>query len=175
MCINDCELFPKLQPAQYQQHRDDCCSKCGERRFDIAPSAAGERCVPRKRFWHLGLQRAGQLWMADPAWCALRGTGRAAAEDVYTSKLAEDIDEATGGAALKEENSFYELFFDFAQPFSFKQYSMGIIAARCGLWSHGCGELWFMLHVAGACGAYVGGASCRWCYMCQEAIGSACS
>lgn len=69
--------------------------------------------------------------MANPAFVAQRGKGRDAPEDVYTTKLAKDMDTATNGAVFHPDNSLYELFVDFAQTFTFKQHSMGVVAIRC--------------------------------------------
>ncbi|KAI8467243.1 MAG: hypothetical protein J3K34DRAFT_43363 [Monoraphidium minutum] len=33
VCIRDCMRFAPLKPSEYAAHSDECCSKCGERRF----------------------------------------------------------------------------------------------------------------------------------------------
>lgn len=133
MCVNECVLFKKVpsNQAAYRLCCDEQCPKCGEKRFDTRVTPSGNHYAPRKVFYHLGLRRAGEQLMANPAFVGQRGQGRDAPEDVYTSELAKNMDKATDGAVFNPNNSLYELFVDFAQTFTFKQHSMGVVAIRC--------------------------------------------
>lgn len=95
VCVNDCERFDPLPPSQYAAHRDQCCSKCGQRRF----CERGSRLAPRKRFWHFGLPRALRHLFYNPAFTKHRGTARDVPGDIYKSELARRIDAQVRGGA----------------------------------------------------------------------------
>lgn len=143
-CVNDCVRFKKLAPAQYADARDEACPKCGEARFK---EECG-RLHPRKRFWHVGLRRVLAQLFADRDFVALRGTGRDAAGDLYTSTLAQEIDQATlrgdGGSVLRDgANSCYELCADAGQVFTFRSHSVTLIGIRCGTQAPAQGGVWW--------------------------------
>lgn len=111
-CVNDCVRFQKLPNTQdaYRLCSDEQCPKCGEKRFDVRSTPSGDHFTPRKRFYRLGLRRAGQQLMANAAFRTQRGKGRDSADDVYTTQLATDMDAATAGAVFHPDNSLYEIF-----------------------------------------------------------------
>lgn len=150
-CVNDCIRFTKLLPAQYASARDEACPKCGEARFKKERG----HLHPRKRFWHVGLRRVLAQLFADGNFVALRGTGRDAVGDLYTSTLAQQIDEATvredGGSVLRDgANSCYELCADAGQVFTFRSHSVTLIGIRCGARAGAAACIWR------ACGAHAG-------------------
>jgi hypothetical protein len=132
VCVNDCCKFPKLSKSQYRQHEDEKCTKCQEPRFLVKHTSRGRVLRPRKVFWDFGLDSViRDHFFTNPEFCGLRGAGRDAFQmDFYSSLEAERLDMATQGALRHADNSIWELGFDFCQCFTFKQYSVGVLALR---------------------------------------------
>lgn len=49
--MNDCFWFPKIPKKTWLDHSDDCCPKCGEKRFSVT----GNSVSPRKKFFKIPL------------------------------------------------------------------------------------------------------------------------
>lgn len=128
VCINGCQLFPQLDPSEYGDHADECCSKCSELHFE----RQGGALVPRRRFWYLGVVAALRRLFANPRFCELRGGGRDEAGGFYKSPMAAELDRATGGSLFDINNSAYELGVDAGQMFSFRLHSTTVMGIRCG-------------------------------------------
>ncbi len=76
-CVNHCHLFDKTSQRDWKFHKDDQCPVCHEPRFKLVSCGIGRQpcLLPRRRFWHIGLQRViRDYFFPDPRciWCALR-------------------------------------------------------------------------------------------------------
>jgi len=51
VCVNDCMLFPDVDPSDYENHADEKCDSCEEARF----VRRGQTLAPRKKFHYIPL------------------------------------------------------------------------------------------------------------------------
>jgi len=99
----------------------------------------GENCELKstgmrlQEYYDFGLQEVVQSLFANPQWAALRGTGRnMCSGGLYGSTMSQELNAKTNGALYKEENSIWELGFDFCQIFNFAKHSTGVVFIRYG-------------------------------------------
>jgi hypothetical protein len=86
---------------------------------------------PRKVFWHLGIQRAiKDCLFGNAQWSRLRGQGRTAPMQYYTSAEAERLNNAVQGRLFHVDSSAYEIGFDNGQIFTNRVWSSGVVAIR---------------------------------------------
>jgi hypothetical protein len=130
---SDALLLCLSLPGDYARHANDLCPnpQCREPRFEQVQSASGIMYKPRKVFWHLGLGNAiRDRFFGDKMWSRLRGCGREAPLQYYSSKEAERLNAAVGGKLFKADNSAYDIGFDSGQVYINRNWSTGVIAIR---------------------------------------------
>lgn len=143
VCVNHCHLFPKLSQHDWKFHLNDACPHCHELRFRLVSCGVGRkpRALPRRRFWHLGLERViqGQCF-ANERWNALRKQSSSIDKLGFrTSKAAQDLSarliDIYQSDTLKDDRcGLWTLGFDFFQPFAFRNHSTGAVGIRCVCW-----------------------------------------
>jgi hypothetical protein len=131
VCVNDCVRFKDLPQSQWD--KDEKCPVCKELRF-MPGKTHGKLLIPKKVFYELPPEDAMRRNFGDPEFCQRRGTHRHdQALDFYKSAEARRLDLATGGALSNKDNSAWEIGYDHMQPFTFTQYSVGLIGMRCDM------------------------------------------
>lgn len=131
VCAKDCVRFDDLKPGEYAAHAEDKCPVCNTSRF-VPGKRAGTLLVPRKVYYEVAVEAAIHGLFADTEWSSLRGRSRYEYNlDFYSSPEARRLDLITGGALANQDNSAYEIGFDYFQCFNFKQHSVGIVGMRC--------------------------------------------
>jgi len=84
-----------------------------------------------QEFFYFGLEEVVSSLFANPQWAALRGTGRNMCPgELYGSPMCQMLDAKFNGALYANENSIWELGFDFCQIFNFAKHSTGVIFLR---------------------------------------------
>lgn len=84
-----------------------------------------------QEFYDFGLEEVVRALFANPEWAALRATGRNMSHGgLYGSPMCQELNAKTNGCLFLEENSIWELGFDFCQIFNFAKHSTGVIFLR---------------------------------------------
>lgn len=135
VCINDHCRFEKVHKSQWIFHKNDACPQCGSKRSKSVSGGAGCKpyLVPQNKFHYLGLKNVidGRMF-SDPVWCKLRGQSA----DPYGFKTLAEFErlrQVLEGALEDPDTSLYEIGFDNAQMYAFRDWSSGILGIRCAL------------------------------------------
>jgi len=142
VCINGCYAFDKIQPAHYEDHADEKCPDCKERRFVVEQTARGPELVPRQFMIYFGAANLikSQLF-TNTDFCEKRASveGRAEFPNGHRpspdgDRLRVHFDELRGDKPGPDfdgvDTSTYAMGFDCGQMFKSRTYSCGILGMR---------------------------------------------
>jgi hypothetical protein len=136
VCEDDCYIFPDQPPAtQYEamatSYPPSQCPECLKPRFVMKSG----QWKPAKYCLYFGIARAVQKFFSMPIFCSSLGKGRDYFNTAqwWGSPDARLMNIRLGGKLFAENSTIspYSIGFDFAEIFTFKNWSTGLFFIRC--------------------------------------------